>query len=268
MTAPTVTWLGQSGWAIRAATGDALLVDPYLSDSVEAAGGPRRVAPIALDPASAVVQAIVITHEHLDHLDPDTCGPLHAANAAAIFAGPPSVCHKLAEWGIPPECIRSLAFGESVEIGAFRLHAGFARHEPPGDVSADAISVVIECDGLRLFHSGDTEYDARLRDALEFGPVSIGLYVINGTGGNMNAREAALLATAMAPQLAVPMHWGMWDDSGYEMGGVSHHGEASLDPDVFVRTCAALSGPPVAVPRLGEPLLADDQSRAQTLVSS
>src|SRR5207244_6841970 len=125
--------------------------------------------------------------------------------------------------------------GESVTVGAFRLTAGLARHDVPGMLAEDAISVTVEVAGRRIFHSGDTEYDSRIRPVRERGPIDVGLFVINGTGGNMNLREAAFLAAELDVAVAIPMHYAMWRPEKYGP-------DATLDPHEFARRFHALSG--------------------------
>src|SRR4029078_13338621 len=71
--------LGQAGFVLK---GGATLVyiDPYLSDRVAASGTSAPRFPPALDPAQIThAQAVFTTHEHGDHNDPLTLGPLLAA---------------------------------------------------------------------------------------------------------------------------------------------------------------------------------------------
>jgi hypothetical protein len=65
----------------------------------------------------------------------------------------------------------------------------------------------------------------------------VGLFVINGTGSNMNLREAAFLAAELDVGVAIPMHYGMWQREKYGL-------EATLDPDEFVRRFQNADRPP------------------------
>ena len=80
---------------------------------------------------------------------------------------------------------------------------------------------------MRIYHSGDTEYDKEI--IVDTMPTSASLIAINGTAGNMNVHEAALLAWQQKTCLAVPFHYGLWSDEGYGPG-------ATLDPGMFVET--------------------------------
>lgn len=65
-----ITWLGQAGLLIETG-GKKIMVDPYLSDSVEAIN-PKNWRRVAVDESlfEEDIDMIVITHDHLDHLDP------------------------------------------------------------------------------------------------------------------------------------------------------------------------------------------------------
>jgi L-ascorbate metabolism protein UlaG (beta-lactamase superfamily) len=86
---------------------------------------------------------------------------------------------------------------------------------------------VLECGDVSVHHSGDTEYDSEIISDTR--NVSASLICINGTAGNMNAYEAALLAWQQRTRLAIPFHYGLWQDADYGA-------EATLDPQLFVDT--------------------------------
>ena len=243
---PTVDirWIGQSGYAITHPDGSVCLIDAYLSDYAEEQLGVRRVVPPPINPAQARVDVVVCTHWHEDHLDRPTCESIATASPAARFVGPPSVVARLRFWGVAADRTVELERGGSAEVGSFGLHATFARHEVAGWLSEDAIGVVTEVAGVRISHSGDTEYDRRCLDARGHGPLDAAMLVVNGEGGNMNAREAALMAHELSPALAIPCHYGMW----------SHDRAAA---ETFTDYCGRLGGPATSVMELGETLSVD-----------
>ena len=67
-----ITWLGQAGLMFETC-GKTVIVDPYLSDSVERIE-PQNYRRVAVDESFLSVKpdVIVLTHDHLDHTDPDT----------------------------------------------------------------------------------------------------------------------------------------------------------------------------------------------------
>lgn len=237
-------WLGQSGFEVTAFDGQSVLLDPYLSDwAFEDIGTPRAVQPV-VEAGDVRTSAVIATHYHHDHLDVLACPEIARHNPDAVFIGPPSIAARLSGRGVPPDRILGLERGGTVTHGAFTIHGGFVRHEVAGWLTEDALSLAIEVDGVRIFVSGDTEYDSRVLAARRHGPFDVGLFVTNGSGGNMNALEAALLAHQLQPDLAVPMHYGMWPDEYYGPG-------ATLDPELFVDACRRLGGPATHVMQLG-----------------
>src|SRR5215211_4895247 len=81
--------LGQAGFVIKGGATIAY-IDPYLSDPLTAAGGSARRFPVPLDPhAASHAQIVFATHEHSDHADIATLGPLMAASARATLVTSP-----------------------------------------------------------------------------------------------------------------------------------------------------------------------------------
>jgi L-ascorbate 6-phosphate lactonase len=235
-----IRWLGQAGYEIIAPDGSSLMIDPYLSDDVERELANARVVPAPVAVEDAEPDVVVATHWHPDHLDPELARSLGRRGASTTWLGPPSNASRLRGWGIAPERVLDLARGQERTVGAFTVRAGFARHDVPGWLCEDATSVAIEVAGVRIFHSGDTEYDARALAMREHGPYDVGLFVMNGSGGCMNVYEAALMAHQFAPRIAVPCHYGLWSVAGYGEG-------ATLDPEQFVELCDRLGGPQTRV---------------------
>ncbi len=67
-----ITWLGQAGLFLETSE-IKIMVDPYLSDSAKKRN-PRswRRMPVDEKFFEESVDVIVITHNHIDHLDPET----------------------------------------------------------------------------------------------------------------------------------------------------------------------------------------------------
>src|SRR5205823_6211832 len=110
---------------------------------------------------------------------------------------------------------RPLKPHESVTRSGVQVTGTFARHTLP-----DAIGFLLTIDRMRLWHSGDTEYDKDLRSLVDV-KLDVAFICINGGGGNMNAHEAALLAWQIKPRVVVPMHYGMWTAEDYRYRGAS-----------------------------------------------
>jgi L-ascorbate metabolism protein UlaG (beta-lactamase superfamily) len=224
---------------LKTSQGTQLYIDPYFSNCVKAIFGIDRAVPPPIPLAAAQPDLVLATHWHEDHLDPEALPLLAQRRAQTAFLCPPSCRSRLLGWLVPGERVTAITAGESYTFRDVHITAVPARHEAgvKGWEVPDAVGYLIEAEGMRLYHTGDTEYDLRLR-ALAYDrehPIDVMLAVINGAGGNMNAHEAALLAWHIGPQVLIPMHHLLWRDF---TGG----DQATLDPALLVDTYHKLGG--------------------------
>ena len=235
-------WLGQAGFA-AVGTVATVVFDPYLSDLCKRVHGLDRMIEAPARPADLHADVVLVSHWHEDHLDLDSAAEF--VRSGATFVAPPSCVARLAGMGLPSDRLVPIEAGQTVRVSAATITAVPARHRVAGFITEDAVGFVVELDGTRIYHSGDTEYDRALLGAGDHGRLDVALLCSNGTGGNMNATEAAMLAPQLDAALVVPMHFGMWGPSGYGPG-------ATLDPQDFIETYLRVRPDAAAViPRIG-----------------
>src|SRR5271155_5923131 len=87
-------WLYQAGIVLKSPAGTVVTVDPYLSESVMRSYQLPRGVPAPLDPVDADVDALLATHSHEDHPDPDSIAPFRRP-AQPRFVGPPMAADKV-----------------------------------------------------------------------------------------------------------------------------------------------------------------------------
>jgi L-ascorbate 6-phosphate lactonase len=234
-------WLYQAGIVLKTPGEAVVLVDPYLSNAVARSYGlVRNVAP-PLDPSEVDADAILASHSHEDHLDPDSIKPFFS-HPRTRFIGPPLAVAKVVAAGVEVSRTSEVRRGDRLRIRDLEVRAVRARHSFAPEPVPDAVGYVLEADGVSVYHSGDTELDAEIENDTR--GVVASLVPINGTAGNLNVDEAALLVQRQAPRVAIPFHYGLWNDEGYGPG-------ATLDPSQFVRALAKLS--PACSTQLFEP---------------
>jgi L-ascorbate metabolism protein UlaG (beta-lactamase superfamily) len=219
-------WLGQSGFLIQWA-GHHLLLDPYLSDSLtlKYAGTDkphvrmteRVIAPERLD----FIEVTTSSHNHTDHLDKETLGPLLRVNPRMELVVPDANRAFVAErLGIAPERARGLDAGESLTLGQFRIHAVPAAHntlEKDEQGRHKYLGYVIEAEPWTIYHSGDTlRYDG-MAEELRRWRIDLALLPINGdrperrVAGNLNGVEAATLGREIGAGVVIPCHYDMFE---------------------------------------------------------
>lgn len=248
-----VWWLGQSGFLLQW-QGQHLLFDPYLSDSLTAKYAAtdkphvrmtaRVVAPEKLD----FIDTVTSSHNHTDHLDAETLGPLLAMNPGLRLVIPEANRAFAADrLGCDAEMPIGLDDGEGARVGDFEFTGIAAAHEK---LESDAqgrhrfLGYVVRCGPWTVYHSGDTVDYGGLVERLRPFNVDLAILPINGSrperrvAGNLNGSEAAGLARAINAKLAVPCHYEMFTFN-------------SEPPDEFMAAAAAL-GQPVRVLRAGE----------------
>ncbi|MDR1540668.1 MAG: MBL fold metallo-hydrolase [Clostridiales bacterium] len=217
-------WLGQLGYIIKTER-LVFAVDAYLDDNQ------ARLIPPLLAPAElSGVNFFIGTHDHSDHIDRKSWPALAAASPDAKFAVPAKIAKTLPEeLGIDP--LRFIGLDEGVSYAddnlGVSLRALPAAHEfldrDPDTGLHPSIGVVIECGGMRIFHSGDScKYDGMESKIKSQGKIDLMFVPINGRDGkryraniigNMDFREAVDLAGAVKPGLVIPGHYEMFESN-------------------------------------------------------
>lgn len=197
----TIRWIGQSGYLLS--DGDTVIcIDPYLSNVVDRVAGRGRMVEAPITPQALRCDAVICSHDHLDHVDIDAIPQMNKAEMR--FFAPTHAKKTLLSCGVTDY----LPFDEGTkyQIGDFKITAVFAHHSVP------AVGILMEHNGLKMYFSGDTEYHEGLL-RLSGKNVDVMFICINGKLGNMNAEEAARLTEIIAPRLAVPNHYGMFESN-------------------------------------------------------
>ena len=205
-----VTWLTQAGLLFD--TGRIkILVDPYLSDSV----GKRNAAKhrrIPVDESFFDVKpdVIMITHDHLDHLDPETLDRflLNTDKAITVIA-PENAYKRLLEYKGAHNYVL-LAPHSVWSEGGITFYSVKAEHS-----DRTAAGFIIDDGNKTYYVSGDTLYNYDVIDdvlSLVESGVDYAFLPINGVGNNMNAKDAADFAYEIGAKIAVPLHYGLFDN--------------------------------------------------------
>ncbi|RYZ56078.1 MAG: MBL fold metallo-hydrolase [Sphingobacteriales bacterium] len=197
-------WLGQAGYVFKA--NDVIIaIDPYLSDSA-ANGSPeftRLYAPV-IDAKELKADIIIITHNHADHLDPETLAQYQYKNSTQFIA-PWLTAVALVEAGVPPERIATVNAAQTYRHGTAEITGAFAL--PTGADVLDTTGYMIRfSNGRSIYHTSDTQYHPLVLAAAPNKP-DVMLVPINGKWDNPGPEQAALFAQKVAPRYVFPNHY-------------------------------------------------------------
>lgn len=211
-------WLGQMGYAYKIA-GKVVFVDPYLGED-----DARIYPPVFHAGQASCVDYVIGTHDHDDHINYATWKAIANASPQARFLCSQLYVDRLSETiGIPRERFLGLQDGKTVDVGAIRISGVAAAHEKLDQDDATGLypylGVVIQGDGVSLYHAGDTcIYDGMTEKLRAYGTLDAIFLPINGRSGyklsvncigNMTFQEAVDLTGALCPKLVVPAHFEM-----------------------------------------------------------
>lgn len=195
-----IKFLGQSGYIIKS-NNSQIIIDPYLSDSVNRAAGRARMLPIPLNSNEISCDAVICTHNHLDHLDPDTVSKIPTGQ---FFITTNEGKGTLAALGI--NNVAALNIGDSIKVGDFEITAVFADH------TVEAFGLIIRAENKTLYFSGDTLYNEKLFEISKYKP-DITFICINGRLGNMNVKEAIVTSEKIGAEINIPNHYDMFESN-------------------------------------------------------
>lgn len=216
-----VTWLGHAS-ALVEIDGTRILFDPVVESRVSPSAqiGPRRLHRAPLTAAELpAVDAVVISHDHYDHLESSTIRDL-AQRTACRFIVPLGIGSHLRRWGVPVDRIDELDWDAAVRVGAVTLACTEARHFSGRFVRRDATlwsSWAVAGPRHRVFFGGDTGYTPSFgRTGALFGPfdltiLPIGAYHPAWQDIHMNPEEALRAHGDLGGTALLPIHWATFD---------------------------------------------------------
>jgi L-ascorbate metabolism protein UlaG (beta-lactamase superfamily) len=259
-----VSWYGHST-ALVEVDGYRVLTDPVWSRrcSPSRTVGPQRMheVPVPLE-ALPALDAVLISHDHYDHLDIDTIVGL-AHSQRAPFVVPLGVGAHLRKWRVPENRIIELDWHESHQIGELTLVCTPARHFSGRLLTRNTTlwaSWVIIGPRHRAFFGGDTGYTKSFVEiGMDHGPFDLSLLPVGAYHPawpdiHMNPEEAvrAHLDIAEAGSgLLLPIHWATFRLALHPWAEPIERLLAAADP----------AGVEVVVPRPGERVDPPDLSK-------
>lgn len=218
--------LGQSGYIFNY-NSISICIDPYLSNSVEDLLGSKYKRRIPIYDNIKVLSSIdwiLVSHEHLDHCDPETLTKLLEYSPNVKIIGPSTVWRILSKLGVDsdrfltPNCESWIGLGNGVKI----ISTIAAHPEVQKDSNGNHcfVGFIISFNGIKVYHSGDTcLIDEVVEDVISKGPIHAAFIPVNernfsrekdGIIGNMGVRDALHFASSLNVNYFVPLHYDMF----------------------------------------------------------
>jgi L-ascorbate metabolism protein UlaG (beta-lactamase superfamily) len=205
-----LTWLGHASWLMQL-SGLSLLIDPVLGERIS--GFIRRnVAPGVLAEQLPKIDACLVTHNHYDHLDVPTLRQVRAP----VWAGQ-GTTPTLRAAGLEAH---ELGWWETASIGPVQVHFVPSQHwSRRGIFDINNMlwgGFVVEGDGARVYHSGDTAYFEGFAEiGRRFPDLSAAMLPIGAydppwfmESQHMNPEQAVQAFLDLGARDFLAMHWG------------------------------------------------------------
>jgi L-ascorbate metabolism protein UlaG (beta-lactamase superfamily) len=209
-----VTYVGHATTLIEAG-GRRVLTDPLLRKRL---GHLQRHGATPSPALCRDLDVVLISHLHLDHLDPPSLERIDHHTEMIVPAGARGVVRRLGF-----QRVYEVAAGDEIRTRGLRILATHAEHErrrrPPrmGGPEADTLGFVVEADGQRIYFAGDTDAFPAMEE--QIGATDLALLPVWGWGpslggGHLDPEGAARVAARLRPRVAVPIHWGTFFPMG------------------------------------------------------
>ncbi len=158
------------------------------------------IDPVDVKPKSLQdIDAILITHEHYDHLDPRLIIEVQKATDCLIIADFTST--KKLQHAIPAEKLKEIKPGAEVKIGDVSVKAEKCNHTAQSPVTY----IITSEDELKVYHTADSlpfPELAALSQKEKFDVVFCGIGIASG----LTPQTGYEIARLTKPQVAVPYH--------------------------------------------------------------
>jgi L-ascorbate metabolism protein UlaG (beta-lactamase superfamily) len=245
-------WFGHSSVLVEI-DGVRLMTDPVLSDIVSPVPfGPKRMhaPPVALADLTGI-DAVLISHDHYDHLDMKTVQHL-AAQGTHFYVGLGIGAH-LERWQVAPEQIHEMDWWQSLELKNLRINCTPARHYSGRkwqDNSTLWASWVVEGAQHSFYYSGDTGYADHFRNIrARYGNTDLNLIKVGAYGTppswldiHMDPESAVKANQDLGGGILLPVHWATFN--------LAYH--AWDEPILRTLRAATAEQAQIVTPRIGE----------------
>jgi len=250
---PTVTWFGHSSILVKTTTAN-ILIDPSFSGFA----GPLSGLVKAFKGSNVydgrdmpVIDALVISHDHYDHLDYQTIRQLRKKVKRVIV--PMGVGSHFRKWGYDPKIITELNWNDSTTLtDKVTITATPAHHRSNRTFESRKTlwaSYVIKADGYKIYFSGDTGYSKHFKIiGDQYGPfdlamIECGQYNKRWSQSHLFPTQTVQATIDLKAAMTIPIHWGKFAESDHPWN----------EPVKLLVASADSLHVPVSIPYIGQP---------------
>jgi len=152
------------------------------------------------------VDAVLVTHEHYDHLDQSSIAELHKLTQCKVIADPTSA-RKLRH-AIPKEKLTEVQEGSEVKLDGVTVKAEKSNHPP----ATSPVSFIITSeDGVKIFHTSDSLPYPEMATEHEKEKLDV-VFCTIGIAPGASLETGVNIAILTKPKVAVPYHTGSTAD--------------------------------------------------------
>jgi len=246
-------WIGHASVYVEV-DGVRVLIDPVFSEYASPFPvGPKRFhpPPIALADLPRI-DAVVISHDHYDHLDMATVRQLAARGT--VFFVPLGVGAHLERWQVPMAQIRELEWWQEGGVGGVRFVCTPTRHYSGRGLTDSRATLWSSWSVVgpqhRFFYSGDTGYSKHFAEiGARLGPFDMSFIKVGAYGPgqpwidiHMTPEDAVRAHGEVGAKRLFPVHWGTFN--------LAFH--AWDEPIRRTVKAAAAHGADLVTPRIGQ----------------